>query len=151
MAIWFRKLHCIIPIAITWDHLYIAALSTPAIVDSKIKAIWLFHIQVFNIVLASGFYFFQKNVFKIWSGKLLFLYLHTWIAQVAKLVDALCSGRSVRKDVLVRIQSWALRKTPFIWTVFFVMLNWTYVVDSLAVKNGACCYRRIKLLLCIQW
>ena len=29
------------------------------------------------------------------------------IAQVAKLVDALCSGRSVRKDVLVRIQSWA--------------------------------------------
>jgi hypothetical protein len=26
---------------------------------------------------------------------------------VAKLVDALCSGRSVRKDVLVRIQSWA--------------------------------------------
>ena len=31
-------------------------------------------------------------------------------AQVAKLVDALCSGRSVRKDVLVRIQSWALKK-----------------------------------------
>ncbi len=30
-------------------------------------------------------------------------------AQVAKLVDALCSGRSVRKDVLVRIQSWAPR------------------------------------------
>ena len=30
-------------------------------------------------------------------------------AQVAKLVDALCSGRSVRKDVLVRIQSWALK------------------------------------------
>ncbi len=29
------------------------------------------------------------------------------LAQVAKLVDALCSGRSVRKDVLVRIQSWA--------------------------------------------
>lgn len=33
-------------------------------------------------------------------------------AQVAKLVDALCSGRSVRKDVLVRIQSWAqVKKT----------------------------------------
>jgi hypothetical protein len=30
---------------------------------------------------------------------------------MAKLVDALCSGRSVRKDVLVRIQFWA-RKTP---------------------------------------
>jgi hypothetical protein len=29
-------------------------------------------------------------------------------AQVAKLVDALCSGRSARKGVLVRIQSWAL-------------------------------------------
>ena len=28
-------------------------------------------------------------------------------AQVAKLVDALCSGRSVRKDVMVRIHSWA--------------------------------------------
>ena len=28
-------------------------------------------------------------------------------AQVAKLVDALCSGRSARKGVLVRIQSWA--------------------------------------------
>ncbi len=32
-------------------------------------------------------------------------------AQVAKLVDALCSGRSVRKDVLVRIQSWAPEKS----------------------------------------
>ena len=27
------------------------------------------------------------------------------------MVDALCSGRSVRKDVLVRIQSWA--QSPF--------------------------------------
>ncbi len=35
------------------------------------------------------------------------LYLRFLNAQVAKLVDALCSGRSVRKDVLVRIQSWA--------------------------------------------
>ena len=31
-------------------------------------------------------------------------------AQVAKLVDALCSGRSVRKDVMVRIHSWALNR-----------------------------------------
>lgn len=30
---------------------------------------------------------------------------------MAKLVDALCSGRSVRKDVLVRIQFWA--QAPF--------------------------------------
>jgi hypothetical protein len=42
------------------------------------------------------------------------LYLHSLNkisnAQVAKLVDALCSGRSARKGVLVRIQSWALEK-----------------------------------------
>ena len=36
--------------------------------------------------------------------------IHLVNAQVAKLVDALCSGRSVRKDVLVRIQSWALKR-----------------------------------------
>ena len=29
------------------------------------------------------------------------------VAQMAKLVDALCSGRSARKGVLVRIQFWA--------------------------------------------
>lgn len=39
------------------------------------------------------------------------LYLQPTYAQVAKLVDALPSGGSVRKDVLVRIQSWALIKT----------------------------------------
>ncbi len=31
-------------------------------------------------------------------------------AQVAKLVDALCSGRSACKGVMVRIHSWALTK-----------------------------------------
>ena|GEM_PF-2333137 len=31
---------------------------------------------------------------------------------MAKLVDALCSGRSARKGVLVRIQFWALGKKP---------------------------------------
>ncbi len=31
-------------------------------------------------------------------------------AQMAKLVDALCSGRSAGNGVLVRIQFWALRK-----------------------------------------
>ena len=51
------------------------------------------------------------------------LYLHPLNkepdAQVAKLVDALCSGRSARKGVLVRIQSWA--QTPFqkIWEGVF--------------------------------
>ena len=43
-----------------------------------------------------------------------FLHLHSLTrktdAQMAKLVDALCSGRSARKGVLVRIQFWA-RKT----------------------------------------
>ena len=32
------------------------------------------------------------------------------VAQMAKLVDALCSGRSARKGVLVRIQFWARKK-----------------------------------------
>ncbi len=44
-------------------------------------------------------------------------------AQVAKLVDALPSGGSVRKDVLVRIQSWAPKiKSPNSLTVgaFFI-------------------------------
>ncbi len=40
-------------------------------------------------------------------------------AQVAKLVDALCSGRSVRKDVLVRIQSWAPKKTQLMVGSFY--------------------------------
>ncbi len=34
-------------------------------------------------------------------------------AQVAKLVDALCSGRSVRKDVMVRIHSWAQKRKGY--------------------------------------
>lgn len=32
------------------------------------------------------------------------------VAQMAKLVDALCSGRSACKGVLVRIQFWARQK-----------------------------------------
>jgi hypothetical protein len=47
-------------------------------------------------------YFMKSTFFSIFAppntGK---------VAQMAKLVDALCSGRSVRKDVLVRIQFWA--------------------------------------------
>ena len=38
---------------------------------------------------------------------------------MAKLVDALCSGRSVRKDVLVRIQFWARVKAPHFVRGFF--------------------------------
>src|SRR5450432_3388584 len=37
--------------------------------------------------------------------KLSYFHIFKLTARVAKLVDALCSGRSVRKDVLVRIQS----------------------------------------------
>jgi hypothetical protein len=46
----------------------------------------------------------NRNSFEIIFASLLY-------ARVAKLVDALCSGRSVRKDVLVRIQSRALNDT----------------------------------------
>ena len=38
---------------------------------------------------------------------------------MAKLVDALCSGRSVRKDVLVRIQFWAQTLSTK-WKGFFI-------------------------------
>jgi hypothetical protein len=50
-------------------------------------------------------------------------------AQVAKLVDALCSGRSVRKDVLVRIQSWAQR--PFMQMEGFCFITGRTVSYSL--------------------
>ena len=43
-----------------------------------------------------------------------FTIAETSIARVAKLVDALSSGGSVRKDVLVRIQSRAQKKVPTI-------------------------------------
>jgi hypothetical protein len=41
-----------------------------------------------------------------------------FIAQMAKLVDALCSGRSVRKDVLVRIQFWAQMPSTIVEGIF---------------------------------
>ena len=43
----------------------------------------------------------------------IFTIAETAIARVAKLVDALPSGGSVRKDVLVRIQSRALKESPY--------------------------------------
>jgi hypothetical protein len=46
-------------------------------------------------------YFLQPPLFFCFSV------IFAALAQMAKLVDALCSGRSVRKDVLVRIQFWA--------------------------------------------
>ena len=43
------------------------------------------------------------------------------VAQMAKLVDALCSGRSACKGVLVRIQFWAHMKVVSLWlTTYFV-------------------------------
>ena len=48
-----------------------------------------------------------KKRFALLIASPIFAALTYVYAQVAKLVDALCSGRSVRKDVLVRIQSWA--------------------------------------------
>ena len=48
-------------------------------------------------------------------------------ARVAKLVDALPSGGSVRKDVLVRIQSRALKKAcSFSATGFFYISNYQF-------------------------
>lgn len=48
-----------------------------------------------------------------------FIFAADLTAQVAKLVDALCSGRSVRKDVLVRIQSWARFKIKSLVSISF--------------------------------
>ena len=72
----------------------------------------------------------QFYIFAPLIGKLYLLstdnsQLSTKTAQVAKLVDALCSGRSVRKDVLVRIQSWApgpLLKGAFLLAVMHSQL-----------------------------
>lgn len=50
-------------------------------------------------------------------------------AQVAKLVDALPSGGSVRKDVLVRIRSWAQIKKQFIFELLF------YLIEIIASKK----------------
>jgi putative endonuclease len=46
------------------------------------------------------------------------------VAQMAKLVDALCSGRSAGNGVLVRIQFWALRpgKCRGFFMTFFVYI-----------------------------
>ena len=51
----------------------------------------------------------DPEVRRLWSV-VFFHYICNPSAQMAKLVDALCSGRSVRKDVLVRIQFWAQTK-----------------------------------------
>ena len=45
------------------------------------------------------------------------------IAQMAKLVDALPSGGSVRKDVQVRILFWARRPSEFSEGLFFDAFN----------------------------
>ena len=47
------------------------------------------------------------------AEEILLLYLHSLLrltAQMAKLVDALVSGTSVRKDVQVRVLFWAQKK-----------------------------------------
>ena len=56
----------------------------------------MFHGQKFRTFFPVGFFLFDECIYLCNP------------ARVAKLVDALCSGRSVRKDVLVRIQSRAL-------------------------------------------
>jgi hypothetical protein len=54
---------------------------------------------------------------------------------VAKLVDALCSGRSVRKDVLVRIQSWAQMPFTNVRGFFFDYLFSDDVFTRVLPKN----------------
>jgi hypothetical protein len=53
---------------------------------------------------------------------------------MAKLVDALCSGRSARKGVLVRIQFWALKRKRnsvsfFIWHYHSIYLIISYFLS----------------------
>jgi hypothetical protein len=55
---------------------------------------------------------------------------------VAKLVDALCSGRSVRKDVLVRIQSWAQCPFDEIEGAFFILQNAELARAFCKMKNA---------------
>lgn len=59
---------------------------------------------------------------------------------MAKLVDALCSGRSVRKDVLVRIRSWApvltKRRKCFLRFIFFMLvIELIYLAESKLAKK----------------
>jgi hypothetical protein len=59
------------------------------------------------------------------------------------LVDALCSGRSVRKDVMVRIHSWALERKRMIAFPFFIIhLNTMFIASVLADLS----YRNFQLL-----
>ena len=86
-------------------------------------------------------------------------------AQVAKLVDALCSGRSVRKDVLVRIQSWAqavltksewlfcfseaslLAKAPILFSnIFFIPLSMCMFLNAEEAQTGYNFYKVDKAL-----
>ena len=53
---------------------------------------------------------------------------------MAKLVDALCSGRSARKGVLVRIQFWAQKKTQRLLGLFLCPHNQKKYFDS--TKNN---------------
>lgn len=55
------------------------------------------------------------------------------IAQVAKLVDALCSGRSARKGMLVRIQSWAPTLTTCLpaYRQAFLFLSFLRISENL--------------------
>jgi hypothetical protein len=62
---------------------------------------------------------------------------------MAKLVDALCSGRSARKGVLVRIQFWALKAPQLMWG--FVICTAQVVVLVLnRAENGAASLLRIR-------
>ncbi len=56
----------------------------------------------------------------LWQINLFAIIFAALNAQMAKLVDALCSGRSAFTGVLVRIQFWAQKKTAY--AVFFAFI-----------------------------
>ncbi len=60
----------------------------------------------------------------------IFASLNKTPAQVAKLVDALCSGRSVRKDVMVRIHSWALEKMAVVLSIAIFVSRVRFILQQ---------------------
>ena len=58
------------------------------------------------------------------------LYLQSSLAQVAKLVDALPSGGSIRKDVMVRVHSWAPALAPKKGSQFLFLSVYIFICNT---------------------
>jgi hypothetical protein len=72
-------------------------------------------------------------------------------AQMAKLVDALCSGRSVRKDVLVRIQFWAQRPRNLFAGIFIYRCELVRISGQNKKSGHASAWRGSLGKTTIQW